>query len=124
MAIAALEHVNISVTDGERTARFIESLTGWHRRWEGPSQGSGRSIHLGTDSAYIAIHSSPQIAGGFIKSIPMNHIGIAVDDLAKAECVVVEAGLTPFNHGRYEPGPISFYVIDWDGVEWEIVSYA
>ncbi|WP_133365155.1 VOC family protein [Qipengyuania sediminis] len=124
MPTAALEHVNISVTDGERTAAFLEKLTGWHRRWEGPSLDNGRSIHLGTDSAYVAIHSSARISGGFVKSVPLNHIGIAVDDLAAAERVVIEAGLTPFNHGQYAPGPASFYVFDWDGIEWEIVSYA
>lgn len=124
MATAALEHVNISVTDGERTAAFLQALTGWHRRWEGPSLDNGRSIHLGSDSAYVAIHSSPRIAGNFVKSVPMNHIGIAVDDLDRAEQIVRDAGLTPFNHGQYQPGPRSFYVFDWDGIEWEIVSYA
>lgn len=124
MTFATLEHVNISVTDGERTAVLIERLTGWHRRWEGPSLDKGRSIHLGTDSAYIAIHTSPRIQGGFVKSVPINHIGIAVDDLAKAEATVADAGLTPFNHSDYQPGPQSFYLFDWDGIEWEIVSYA
>ena len=123
MTTAALEHVNISVTDGERTAALLEKLTGWHRRWEGPSLDSGRSIHLGTDTAYVAIHSSPRVSGGFAKSAPMNHIGIAVDDLAAAERTVTNAGLTPFNHGTYDPGPRSFYFFDWDGIEWEIVSY-
>ena len=123
MATATLEHVNISVTDGERTARLIEKLTGWHRRWEGPSLDNGRSIHLGTDTAYVAIHTSPRVKGGFAKSVPMNHIGIAVADLAAAEAIVAEAGLEPFNHGTYNPGPRSFYFFDWDGVEWEIVSY-
>lgn len=123
MTIATLEHVNISVTDGERTARLIEQLTGWRRRWEGPSLDNGRSIHLGTDAAYVAIHSSPRIEGSFSKSMPMNHIGIAVDDLAAAEAVVTAAGLAPFNHGTYDPGPSSFYFSDWDGIEWEIVSY-
>lgn len=123
MATAKLEHVNISVTDGERTATLIENLTGWHRRWEGPSLDNGRSIHLGTDAAYVAIHTSPRVKGGFSKSVPMNHIGIAVDDLATAEGIVVQAGLEPFNHGTYDPGPRSFYFFDWDGIEWEVVSY-
>ena len=124
MTTARMEHVNISVTDGERTARLVESLTGWYRRWEGPSLDNGRSIHLGTVNAYVAIHTSPRITGGFVKSVPMNHIGIAVDDLAAAEAVVLDAGLTPFSHGTYDPGPRSFYFFDWDGIEWEIVSYA
>lgn len=123
MTPARLEHVNISVTDGERAADLIARLTGWHRRWEGPSLNNGRSIHLGTDDAYVAIHSSPGITGGFAKRVPMNHIGIAVDDLDAAERIVFEAGLEPFNHGRYDPGPRSFYFRDWDGIEWEIASY-
>lgn len=123
MAVGRLEHVNISVTDGERTAALLEKLTGWHRRWEGPSLDNGRSIHLGDETAYVAIHTSPRIKGGFVKSVPMNHIGIAVDDLEKAERTVGEAGLAPFNHGTYDPGPSSFYFFDWDGIEWEVVSY-
>lgn len=123
MATARLEHVNISVTDGERSARLLERLTGWHRRWEGPSLDNGRSIHLGDDQAYVAIHTSPRIAGNFVKSVPMNHIGIAVDDLAAAEDVVVAAGLKPFDHGQYDPGPASFYFLDWDGIEFEVVCY-
>lgn len=123
MAKARLEHVNISVTDGERTAALLEELTGWHRRWEGPSLDNGRSIHLGDETAYVAIHTSPWIKGGFVKSVPMNHIGIAVDDLARAETTVAGAGLKPFNHGTYDLGPSSFYFFDWDGIEWEVVSY-
>lgn len=123
MPTATLEHVNISVTDGERTADLIARLTGWYKRWEGPSLDNGRSIHLGDERAYLAIHTSPRIEGNFKKSVPMNHIGIAVDDLGAAEALVTGAGLTPFNHGQYEPGPRSFYFFDWDGIEWEIVSY-
>ncbi|WP_435202436.1 VOC family protein [Qipengyuania sp. 902] len=123
MANARLEHVNFSVTDGERSARLLEQLTGWHRRWEGPSLDNGRSIHLGDDHAYVAIHTSLRISGDFAKSVPMNHIGIAVDDLGAAEAVVVEHGLETFNHGNYEPGPRSFYFFDWDGIEFEVVSY-
>jgi len=36
---------------------------------------------------------------------------------------VIAAGLTPFSHGDYEPGR-RFYFFDWDGIEFEIVSYA
>ena len=124
MPSGTLEHVNISVTDGERTADLIARLTGWRRRWEGPSLDSGRSIHLGDEHAYLAIHTSPRIKGNFRKSVPMNHIGIAVDDITAAEAVIVEAGLEPFSHGKYEPGPRSFYFFDWDGIEFEVVSYA
>ena len=44
-------------------------------------------------------------------------------DLNAAEAVVVAAGLEPFNHADYEPGR-RFYFFDWDGIEFEVVSYA
>ena len=34
----------------------------------------------------------------------------------------VEHGLETFNHGDYEPGR-RFYFFDWDGIEFEVVSY-
>lgn len=123
MSIARLEHVNISVSDAERTARFLERLTGWRRRWEGPAANGGHAIHLGDEAGYLAIYSNPSVRGGFAKGAPMNHIGIAVDDLDAAEAVVVAEGLTPFAHGRYEPGPRSFYFLDHDGIEFEVVRY-
>ncbi|MCP5397353.1 MAG: VOC family protein [Sphingomonadaceae bacterium] len=118
-----LEHANISVTDLDRTARFLEQLAGWRIRWRGPSMNNGETVHIGTDDAYVALYTHPDVKGGFSKGQPLNHIGIVVDDLDAAEKVVVEAGLEPWGHDDYEPGR-RFYVFDWDGIEWEIVSYA
>lgn len=123
MATATLEHVNISVSDAQRTARFLERLTGWHRRWEGPAMNGGHTIHLGDENAYLAIYTNPEVTGGFAKGAPMNHIGIAVDDLHAAEVLVVAEGFEPFNHGAYDPGPDSFYFLDADGIEFEVVRY-
>lgn len=122
MAKGRLEHVNISVTDGNRTARLFDTLCGWHRRWEGPSMAEGHTIHLGNDDTYVALYSNSKVRGGFAKSVPMNHIGVVVDDLDEAERAVIAAGLVPFSHGDYEPGR-RFYFFDWDGIEWELVSY-
>ena len=118
-----LEHVNIAVTDPARTARLLGSLAGWLVRWEGPNVSGGRTIHCGTDAAYVALSTNPGVHGNFAKGAPLNHIGLQVDDLAAAEEAVLAAGLTPFNHSRYNPGPRSFYFFDWDGIEWEVVSY-
>ena len=60
---------------------------------------------------------------GWPKGAPLNHVGIQVDDLDAVERRVIAAGLVPFSHGDYEPGR-RFYFIDWDGIEFEIVSYA
>ena len=123
MPNGTLEHVNISVSDPDRMADLLGRLAGWRRRWEGPALNNGRTIHCGNDEAYVALYYHPDVPGPFAKGAPLQHIAIAVDDIRAAEAVVAEAGLKPFNHGQYNPGPFSFYFIDWDGIEWEIVSY-
>src|SRR5687768_18529672 len=124
MPSGTLEHVNISVSDPGRTADLLSNLAGWRRRWEGASMNGGQTIHCGSEHAYVSLYTNPGVSGSFAKGAPMNHIGVAVDDLDAAEAVVVAAGLVPFSHGQYEPGPRSFYFFDWDHIEWEVVSYA
>jgi catechol 2,3-dioxygenase-like lactoylglutathione lyase family enzyme len=120
---ARLEHVNIRVSDPDRTAALLTRLCGWHERWRGPSALGGWTVHVGSGSDYIALYQGDNpLPGLFSKGQPLNHIGLVVDDLDAAERIVIEAGLTPFNHGDYEPGR-RFYVFDWDGIEWELVSY-
>lgn len=123
-AAARLEHINISVTDPDRTAALLARLCGWHERWRGPSQMGGWTIHIGSNADYIALYQSddPPLAP-FTKGQPLQHIGLVVADLGAAEDVLREAGLKPFNHMDYAPGQ-RFYVLDWDGIEWELVSYA
>ena len=123
MPAARLEHANITVSDPNRSAALFEKLCGWNERWRGPSQLGGWTIHIGTPEAYLAIYTNTGRGGPFAKGVPLNHIGIEVDDLDAAEAVVVEQGLTPFNHADYEPGR-RFYFFDWDGIEFEVVSYA
>lgn len=117
-----LEHANITVTDPERSAKLFEQLLGWHERWRGPSQLGGWTIHVGDETTYLAIYTNEKAKGGFAKGVPLNHVGLLVDDLDAAEAVVVEHGLEPFNHADYEPGR-RFYFFDWDGIEFEVVSY-
>ena len=122
--IAHLEHVNIRVSDPDRTAALLARLCGWYERWRGPSQLGGWTIHLGSESDYIALYQGEApLPGRFAKGLPLQHIGLVVGDLDAAERIVIEAGLEPFNHADYEPGR-RFYVLDWDGIEWELVSYA
>ncbi|MCB2088416.1 MAG: VOC family protein [Sphingomonadaceae bacterium] len=122
MPTGRLEHANISVTNLDRSVHLLERLAGWHVRWRGPSMNDGETVHIGTDDAYVALYTHPDVKGGFSKGQPMNHIGIVVDDLEAAEKVVADAGLKAWGHDDYEPGR-RFYFFDWDGIEWEIVSY-
>ena len=133
MPTGFIEHVNITVSQPERSARLLEDLFGWNVRWQGPARDGGRVIHVGDETNYLAVYAepaSPERAweGGsadhsWVKGAPLNHVGIQVDDLEGVEQRVVAAGLVPFNHGDYEPGR-RFYFMDWDGIEFEIVSYA
>ncbi|GAO53669.1 MULTISPECIES: VOC family protein [unclassified Novosphingobium] len=124
MQPARLEHVNITVSDPERMASFLSRLCGWEERWRGPSQLGGWTIHVGSaDTDYLALWTPDEKRPmRFAKSLPLNHVGLLVDDLDAAERTVIEAGLVPFNHADYEPGR-RFYFFDWDGIEFEVVSY-
>ena len=126
MTKGILEHVNITVSDPARSAALLRDLFGWHIRWEGPSMASGHTIHIGTDDAYVALYTNPDIRAAdpkFNKGEPMNHIGVTVDDLDAVEAKVVAAGLEPFGRDDYDPGR-RFYFFDWNGIEFEVVSYA
>ncbi|MHA7818918.1 MAG: VOC family protein [Erythrobacter sp.] len=125
-----IEHANITVTDPERSAALLGNLLGWEERWRGPSQLGGDTIHVGeagNGGDYIALYTNDEVRADssrrYAKGQPLNHIGLIVDDLDAAEHVVLDAGLETFSHGDYEPGR-RFYFFDWDGIEFEIVSYA
>lgn len=117
-----LEHINITVSDIERSAALLRDLMGWHDRWRGPSQLGGETIHVGGERDYIAVYTKGAPIDRFAKGMPLNHVGLVVDDLDAAEAVVKATGLEPFNHADYEPGR-RFYFFDWDGIEFEMVSY-
>ena len=117
-----IEHVNLTVTDIERSAALFEKLLGWRQRWRGEAMSGGETIHVGDETAYLALYTDRQDHSGQVKGVPLNHVGLLVDDLDTAEQVVLDHGLETFNHGEYEPGR-RFYFFDWDGIEFEVVSY-
>jgi catechol 2,3-dioxygenase-like lactoylglutathione lyase family enzyme len=126
MAQAFIEHVNITVGSPERTANMLEQLFGWQIRWQGAAADGGHTIHVGTDSHYVAVYASSSSDGERLehsKGQPLNHIGVEVDDIDAVERRALLLGLTPFSHGNYHPGK-RFYLFDDDGIEWEIVNYA
>ena len=119
-----LEHANITVSDPDRSSELLKQLCGWHERWRGASLQGGWTIHVGNDHDYLAIYTTGSpLPQQHAKGMPLNHVGLVVDDLDAAEEIVIAAGLEPFNHMDYEPGR-RFYFFDWDGIEFEMVSYA
>ena len=126
MAHPFIEHVNVTVSDPARSAKMLIELFDWHIRWNGKAQMGGDTIHVGNERHYIAVYAQVPDADNVLhhqKGVPLNHIGIVVDDLGEIERRVIALGLTPFSHGDYEPGR-RFYFFDPDGIEYEIVSYS
>lgn len=121
-----IEHANLSVTDPDRSSALFRQLLGWEERWRGKSMFGGNTIHVGDPAhgdTYLALYTGDHVTGDYSKGQPLNHIGFVVDDLDAAEKVVAQAGLSPFGHDSYEPGR-RFYFFDWDGIEFEVASYA
>lgn len=126
MTHAIIEHVNLTVSNPEQTAAMLADLFGWHIRWRGPAALGGHTIHVGSDTHYLAFYASADSDGrrlAFEKGQPLNHVGILVDDLDNVERKVIAHGFTPFSHGDYDPGR-RFYFFDSDGIEFEVVSYS
>ncbi|MEO5705584.1 MAG: VOC family protein [Alteraurantiacibacter sp.] len=123
MTQARLEHVNLTVSDNERSARLLADLTGWVIRWRGLTSEGSETIHLGSAEAYLALYQDGRDHTGQSKGRPLNHVGLLVADLEAAKRSVEAHGLEPFGFGDYEPGQ-RFYFFDWDGIEFEVVSYA
>lgn len=123
---ARIEHVNITVSDPAATAAVLKTLFGWKIRWQGTAMDQGYTIHVGTGDCYLALYRPGRSPDGdavrYSKRGALNHIGLVVDDLDRAEAQVRAAGYTPHNHADYEPGR-RFYFDGDDGVEYEIVSY-
>jgi catechol 2,3-dioxygenase-like lactoylglutathione lyase family enzyme len=123
---AMLEHVNYTVKDPEATAAWMHDVFGWKTRWSGAGMETGRTVHVGTDTQYVALFTygetlrdrdeSYRTKGG------LNHIAVTTDDLAAMEKRVRRAGFTPGEHHDYEPGR-RFYFHDNDGIEYEVVQY-
>lgn len=123
---AQLEHTNFTVSDPDATAKWMCDLFGWHIRWAGAAMQTGRTVHVGTKSRYLALFS-PGAPGSakddsYATVGGLNHLAVVVDDIDAMEAQVKAAGFIPINHSDYEPGK-RFYFNDHDGIEYEVVAY-
>jgi len=128
MSKAILEHVNLTVSDPDKTADMMVKLFGWKVRWSGAALGNGRTVHVGNDADYVVLYSvgDPKVLGeseNYGIAGAVNHLGILVDDLDAAEQKVLAFGIKTHSHQTYEPGS-RFYFHDHDNIEYEVVSYA
>lgn len=121
-----LEHANVTVTDPDQSAAMLSRVFGWHVRWVGPSLMGGRTVHVGTDTSYVALYTPPEAPeprADADRTGGLQHLGILVDDLDEIEQRVRAEGIEPYSFMTYDPGR-RFYFNDADGIEFEVVSYA
>ncbi len=124
--MAHLEHVNVTVADPDATAAILCRLFDWKVRWSGPGMTTGRTVHVGDNTSYVALFSygspdqprqeSYRTCGG------LNHIAVVVEDLDATEARVKAAGFQPGEVQDYEPGR-RFYFVEGNGIEIEVVEY-
>ena len=123
---AILEHVNVTVSDPEKSADMLCDLFNWQIRWSGDAINGGRTIHVGSEGSYVALSPPKGVTtdtgSSYVSLGGLTHIAVVVKELDKVEARVKAAGFTPENHDNYEPGR-RFYFHDSDGVEYEVVSY-
>jgi len=117
-----IEHVNLSVTDPHRTAAMLQQLCGWKIRWEGPAMNDGYTVHVGSETNYLALYTNQDVRKHYAVGMPYGHIGLQVDDLDLAADTVRRLGIEPYHFQEYDPGR-RFYFLDADGIEFEVVSY-
>lgn len=123
---AELEHANYTVSDPAATAAWMETLFGWHIRWQGDAIDGGHTIHVGTKDRYLALYTPGKVikdrGSSYTTLAGLNHIAVVVDDLDATETAVKAQGFVPGEHHEYEPGR-RFYFHDNDGIEYEVVQY-
>ncbi|QFT33082.1 VOC family protein [Roseibium porphyridii] len=128
MSAPFLEHVNVTVSDPEATAKRLETWFGWKVRWKGAAKDGGTTYHIGNETSYVAAytpaHKTEAVKeSSYSRHGGLNHIAVVVDDLDATEERIKAGGYKTHNHGDYEPGR-RFYFDDDDGIEIEVVSYS
>ena len=69
-----IEHVNLTVSNLDRSVDFYQDLFGWTTRWRGNTNDGRPAAHLGDDRCYVALfeaaadgrHASDYDRVGFI----------------------------------------------------------
>lgn len=126
MRQAYLEHANINVSNPDLSAQSLCDLFDWDIRWSGPSMDNGYTVHVGGRDSYVAFYTNDKVRkldeANHTHLANLNHIAVAVSNLEEAQHKAETLGLTPFNFREYNPGR-SFYLLDGDGLEIEVVCY-
>ena len=120
-----LEHVNLTVSDVERSVAFYRGVFGFGVRWQGTVDEGRPAAHVGGDDFYLALFEARGEGRASIDygAVGINHFGFVVDDLDALKRRLDELGVHRHLEADYDPGRRSYF-LDPDGHEVEIVEYA
>lgn len=119
-----IEHVNLTVSDLDRSIAFYRDLLDLQVRWKGLIDQDRLGAHVGDDRCYLALFQAAQ-DGTVVRDYArpgLNHFGFVVDDLDDARRRLNRLGATVHLEGDYDPGR-RIYFLDPDGHEVELVQY-
>ena len=120
-----LEHINMTVSDLDRSIYFYTTLLGLKLRWRREAGEDTAAAHVGDDRHYLALFqagSGASPARSDYEAVGLNHFGFVVDDLDEARDRLVDLGISAHSEANYDPGR-RLYFLDPDGIEVELVEY-
>ena len=118
-----IEHVNLSISNLQRSIDFYCRLFDFRVRWQETDPDAQPAAHVGNDEIYLALFeaSEPAVAENNYERVGLNHFGLTVPDLAPYRDRLAELGVTPHHEPTYDPGP-RLYFFDSDHIEVELVQ--
>ncbi|WP_425411085.1 VOC family protein [Hyphococcus sp.] len=133
-AAQRLEHVNVIVTDLDRTAHFLmTAFPDWRIRGQGGGEWAGaprRWAHVGDDANYLTLNEFrlPAAARGRHRDLQgtepgLAHFGFEVADLDAVMARLEKAGYAPDHQGEDHPHRRNIYYVNEEGLEFEFVEY-
>ena len=119
-----IEHVNLTVSNLQRSIDFYRQLFGWRTRWRGTTGGGAPAAHVGDERCYLALFETDRPGRSPIdyEAVGFNHFGVVVDDLDVMKQRLSALGVEHGDEQDYEPGR-RIYFTDADGIEVELVQY-
>jgi len=119
-----LEHINLTVSDLDRSIAFYRDLLDLPIRWKGPIDHERLGAHIGDSHSYLALFQATTggaVAHDYLRP-GFNHFGFVVDDLDDVRRRLDHLGVVVHLEADYEPGR-RIYFFDPDGHEVELVEY-
>lgn len=121
-----LEHVNLTVSDLDRSVAFYCGLLDVDVRWRrDPDSPDTPAAHLGDERGYVALFQARHgeaIPASDYGRVGFNHLGFIVADLDAKVAWLREQGVDVREPEPYPPGR-RVYFDDFDGIEVELVEY-